>query len=851
MIENTLNLENLHGHKDNELDIDNAYRALMSAKLTEIAQALPSAVPGFDRAMQIVVEGVRKLTGADSSTIALLDKEHEVSLMQLLLKSSEEIEQATSRLFHLDSILDRVCCKILNSHGFDFATMQLIHPDEHIIETVIGVEFAKEWASRARHYLEEDPNLRDIQADIALACPPRIEIITGWDKRFDHWIYETFNHDQLVRAFVPILLVRDESGKVVDDWFNDCQWKITSEEETFDIEKKNKEGHRTVLQMEGEKREIEIIGTVEVGYQSPEDSERKIKHRQMKDLAKLVVRQVAWQALGIRQALLPYVLETIVKHARQIVQADSATLHLRNHRFTQDEIDWVELFAHRAVDAIRHATVYVQMRDRARQLASLESVAESLVSVSEKSELLRHIAWSTLNVLAADGVTVYVYIDGGSIEPEKRFRTPPGIAGHLKTDQSMATEIEKYDAPVLLVEWLVKRGEKCHYSEQAEKDHIFNNPNRKRLAGKGSPFVVREGIVCSAGILLQVSEETVGVMFINYRRHHLFSEEEKSIIDTLASLAAIAIKNRRSVETLRDKERKEARNEAEAKANQVRAYRHMSYSLVHHEGAYCEMLDRLKVDLIKSKVPNAIRAWIPLIEYTCEDRKQLVDEFQDPPEDRLTGEANPVLMVAPDVIYRKRLARKYPVANRGFSVDEILTSIRVIERIFESSRILTVRAPKFGSRLQHCGLVPALKVQVLRRILSNLLKNSFKWAGMRNLKAELAFLLEVDDSTDPKELIINARDTCGGIDAPGFPFGKISVQAWINYLNDMEKKRGRERRDMHGMGFMTIAKYAEATWGEFDVSNWRDSGGSAGTEISVRLGLDPRGPGETAERTRS
>ena len=44
--------------------------------------------------------------------------------------------------------------------------------------------------------------------------------------------------------------------------------------------------------------------------------------------------------------------------------------------------------------------------------------------------------------------------------------------------------------------------------------------------------------------------EIVGVMFVNFRRPHLFSDQEKQIIKTLAANAALAIKNRRRFYTL-------------------------------------------------------------------------------------------------------------------------------------------------------------------------------------------------------------------------------------------------------------------------------------------------------------
>jgi GAF domain-containing protein len=62
--------------------------------------------------------------------------------------------------------------------------------------------------------------------------------------------------------------------------------------------------------------------------------------------------------------------------------------------------------------------------------------------------------------------------------------------------------------------------------------------------------VKRENIESSAGILLKVGPEIVGVMLINYRRpHHSFDHDEQIIISTLAFLVAIAIQNQRLLET--------------------------------------------------------------------------------------------------------------------------------------------------------------------------------------------------------------------------------------------------------------------------------------------------------------
>ncbi|MEN3335024.1 MAG: hypothetical protein V7641_4389 [Blastocatellia bacterium] len=722
------------------LAVESTYHSLGSQKLAEIARDL-SAIPDFGRAMQVLVESARQLTGADSGTIILLDKqsdsfaigarapmredipirlprteggltrtiitesktvkvndttqdkriredvlkegvrsligvrvqmeeerigvlyvnghrkaqftEYDVHLLEqlanyasvalswarLLLEPSVQMEGAIKSLFNLDEVLNGVCKTLQESQHFDGIAVQLTRPAERIIETLQGTGFAGQWGGLAwKHYLEKRKSLRDIQTDIALSSPPRIELIAGWDERFDQWIYETFHHEQLVRIFAPLVVMRNYSGKPTDDWFERCQWNVIPG-------KKKRGGHSIALEMalpDAGENTIEVIGTIEASYVNQAVDQKRgsrqdqaeafaAKAEDLIEPAKRLFKLGAQQALDIWRARLPHVLQTVAECAMRILGADSASTHFaydsqrhryiyevscgqigqrflkdhtprreglgqqavrerkpkfipdfsqnhgvlelerlnprlfekgikaiaafpllvgqnhgvlyihfqHQHHFTQDEIGWVQLFVNWAVDAIGHYTTYRQMRDRARQLASLHSIVQSLVSKPDEEELLRHVAWNTLNTLGADIVTIYEYI-----EPNKRFVTPPAIAGRLKQHEQMHTKIREHDAPALLV----KHGDHIYLPHPA-KDPIFNKAARSKSAHRRPSFVIREMIKSTAGILLKVGEETVGVMFINYRRPHAFPDEERNTIEILASAAAIAIKNRRLMDT--------------------------------------------------------------------------------------------------------------------------------------------------------------------------------------------------------------------------------------------------------------------------------------------------------------
>ncbi|NEP09234.1 MAG: GAF domain-containing protein [Symploca sp. SIO2C1] len=549
---------------------------------------------------------------------------------QQILEAENRIAKAISKLFDLEDVLQDVCYQIKSQLGFDFVGISLVLLAQNTIEAVYGVGTAVDWADRAKHYLEEEPNLRDIQADIVKTG--RTEIIAGWDERFDRWIYDTFGHDRMNRIFTPIILIRDGSGKVKEDWFENYDW-----EHHFNPQEDDSGEHHTIIDMEfPPDLSPQVIGTLEAGYQN---LNRSIPYEKAVQLTKFSARQ----ALEIWQTRLSYVLELIAQNAQQILQADLVTLHFlldshrncyiyevnsgatnypqsekfpprlheqglgwhairerrpkfissdlesfnptayeegsrsyaafpllidrnkqkvihqtttvttssedssnqeefeptvgvlyvhfkQEHKFTEDEIAKVNFFVKRAVTAIWHAMTYQQVRDQARQLAALHSVTQSISQIPENDDLLSHIAWNTLNVLAADVVTIYAYL-----QTEKQFVTPPAIAGRLKAKEEMETKVHEGQIPFVLIQG----GENIYAANALQKENF-----------KNSEFLQREDIKSVAGILLRVDDDVVGVMFINYRRQHTFSQKEKQIIKTLASSAATAIKNQRWSQTL-------------------------------------------------------------------------------------------------------------------------------------------------------------------------------------------------------------------------------------------------------------------------------------------------------------
>lgn len=543
---------------------------------------------------------------------------------RLLLEPWLVIEQATANLFRMEEFLRSFSQRLNREMGFDFSTVQLVRRDRRVIENFWATGTAQEWVGRSRHYLHRVRAFRDIQADIVLARPLRAEILSGWDSRFDRGIYEAFHHEKLARIFVPLVVMRSPAGELLADWTETCSWDVvkdlrTEERQWTVLAFEPRVRGRSEIEVIGT---VEV-GFNDRRPIEPETAKSVVEFaaREAKVIRSAMLRHVqetiVGQARKIAQSssaslhvhydpsLAGYLYEVhsmgehselpkpgylgrmavrdgevkllpdpnqrrksilLERQRAELAKLDVRAMaafpllgdpgkgvlclhYTRPHRFRSDEIGWLQLLTSQATDAIHFATAYTEIRDRARQLEILQSMVQDLVSRVGQSDLIANIARGILNLLAADVVTLYEY-DAA----KQRFLFPPQIAGRLRQPREMQTRISRGDAPALLV-----RSGKDEYVEQNLETHPILGRPKRRLRGR-QIFVVRESIKSCAAILPRLSGEIVGVLFINYRRPHHFSDDEKQIIRSLASATAIAILNQRQLARAKESEEPHSRS---------------------------------------------------------------------------------------------------------------------------------------------------------------------------------------------------------------------------------------------------------------------------------------------------
>ena len=563
-----------------------------------------------------------------------------VNSASILINSNLNIEDATDKLFFPDDNFRIFCNEIVNQYGFEYSALQVKNPEEQTIETVMGVGSASAITGLVKHSIRGNASLRDIQADVVQEKPLRIEIIKGWYQKFDRYIYKKLKHEDFVRVWVPIILVRDRHGRVVpfSKWINLLSYVTRLDRKQFVDQVENGSCERSLIIIRTwvlKKKDyyIEVIGTCDAGYN---DAARDI----LPDQAIALFEFSASRANKIYESQLSAVLDVIAEETYKVLNTVSLSIHYpfdvgeysnsyiayrgKNHKFlteckprkkglgqraieqgkplsipgvidgkyctldsfnptvaanniqsmtafpfylgeksgviyvhykekrslSKEELSRGKYFGERAAKAVEYATKVIKHRDNYRTLDNLHNVYRSLINDPNRSDLLCEISGLARNILGADLVTVYEYI-----QSDKRFIWSLDKVGKFRSEWKPEISIGEYSPAQLLVE--VAQGNisfndvtlenNIYYCADPLLSPVINNPKRCRPSVGALPFIERESIRSTIGIVLEHENEILGVLFINYRHSKVFDDGLKKIVQQVQYAAVNAIRSRRTM----------------------------------------------------------------------------------------------------------------------------------------------------------------------------------------------------------------------------------------------------------------------------------------------------------------
>jgi PAS domain S-box-containing protein len=218
--------------------------------------------------------------------------------------------------------------------------------------------------------------------------------------------------------------------------------------------------------------------------------------------------------------------------------------------FSRQHEDLLSLLGTQLALALENENLAGEVRRQGLALHGLHRIGKDLASHQDSQQLLRTIAETALDVLGADFVVLYEYLKN-----EDDVRVPPIYFGPLRNPGVLEQKGAVVSHRKSTVFKLLRAQEPFYAGDALSNWQEFGSgPQRGKTS---QSFLVREGVVSSAGLPLVLDEEVLGVLFVNYRTRQTFGPEQRERIEIFASQAAQAIslaqrmeQSRRHVESL-------------------------------------------------------------------------------------------------------------------------------------------------------------------------------------------------------------------------------------------------------------------------------------------------------------
>ncbi len=154
-----------------------------------------------------------------------LDAGHRAEMRLREMQIMQRISSAVTGTVDLEKVVDALFNALSNEMGFTFISLNIVDEAAKEMRNVRAVGLAKKQHGLVRP-------LEKLSSDILMDVirKGRIEVIDGWDDRFDREMYDREGHSELVRAFVPLLL-RGKSIGILEAGYNRKERPVITAEE--------------------------------------------------------------------------------------------------------------------------------------------------------------------------------------------------------------------------------------------------------------------------------------------------------------------------------------------------------------------------------------------------------------------------------------------------------------------------------------------------------------------------------------------------------------------------------------------------------------------------------------------
>jgi len=252
-----------------------------------------------------------------------------------------------------------------------------------------------------------------------------------------------------------------------------------------------------------------------------------------------------WETFGheglVRVFVPMEVADPVTGQQKRIGTLEAGYCKGERERISSEQVDLLRPFVDQAAVAVANAHLYEQMQSKAEALTALHHDAQSIqTAIWQPRRLLEQIGSSAEQVLGADIALLFGY-DAERHRAELLF-IGGDVRGKGKPDPRLG-QGNILDAIV--------RERRPFYIPDAQQEPLLVDyggaDGRQRRT-----FTQRQRVVSFAGVPLLSGEDLLGIMCVNYRSPHRFSDDERRIIELFAQQAATALQSAR----LRGQERK-------------------------------------------------------------------------------------------------------------------------------------------------------------------------------------------------------------------------------------------------------------------------------------------------------